>query len=97
MEAYLKASLLGMRVSVSLQVGIFRSRMSKLPRFEDNSFDMVWACESGEHMPDKKRHELGFFHHTRGFLMQVLPVKAGQLHLLCEDYRWKLRWTTSKS
>ena len=20
----------------------------------DNSFDLVWACESGEHMPDKK-------------------------------------------
>ncbi|CAE7835004.1 unnamed protein product [Symbiodinium sp. CCMP2592] len=24
--------------------------------FEDNTFDMVWACESGEHMPDKKRY-----------------------------------------
>jgi hypothetical protein len=23
--------------------------------FEDNTFDMVWACESGEHMPDKKK------------------------------------------
>lgn len=23
--------------------------------FDDNSFDLVWACESGEHMPDKKR------------------------------------------
>lgn len=22
--------------------------------FHDNSFDLVWACESGEHMPDKK-------------------------------------------
>jgi ubiquinone/menaquinone biosynthesis C-methylase UbiE len=22
----------------------------------DNSFDLVWACESGEHMPDKKRY-----------------------------------------
>lgn len=21
--------------------------------FEDNKFDLVWACESGEHMPDK--------------------------------------------
>ena len=21
--------------------------------FPDNSFDLVWACESGEHMPDK--------------------------------------------
>ena len=24
--------------------------------FEDNTFDMVWACESGEHMPDKKKY-----------------------------------------
>jgi MPBQ/MSBQ methyltransferase len=21
--------------------------------FPENSFDLVWACESGEHMPDK--------------------------------------------
>lgn len=25
-------------------------------QFPDNSFDYVWACESGEHMPDKKRY-----------------------------------------
>jgi len=24
--------------------------------FEDNQFDLVWACESGEHMPDKKAY-----------------------------------------
>eukprot|EP01025_Chloroclados_australasicus_P068455 TRINITY_DN9511_c0_g1_i1.p2 TRINITY_DN9511_c0_g1~~TRINITY_DN9511_c0_g1_i1.p2 ORF type:complete len:233 (+),score=35.23 TRINITY_DN9511_c0_g1_i1:87-701(+) len=24
--------------------------------FEDNEFEMVWACESGEHMPDKKKY-----------------------------------------
>ena len=24
--------------------------------FPDNSFDVVWACESGEHMPDKKAY-----------------------------------------
>ena len=24
--------------------------------FPDNSFDLVWACESGEHMPDKKAY-----------------------------------------
>ena len=23
--------------------------------FPDNTFDLVWACESGEHMPDKKK------------------------------------------
>ena len=22
----------------------------------DNTFDLVWACESGEHMPDKKKY-----------------------------------------
>jgi len=22
----------------------------------DNSYDVVWACESGEHMPDKKKY-----------------------------------------
>lgn len=25
-------------------------------KFPDNSFDLVWACESGEHMPDKKKY-----------------------------------------
>ena len=24
--------------------------------FDDNSFDVVWGCESGEHMPDKKKY-----------------------------------------
>ena len=24
--------------------------------FPDNSFDVVWGCESGEHMPDKKKY-----------------------------------------
>lgn len=24
--------------------------------FPDNTFDFVWACESGEHMPDKQRY-----------------------------------------
>jgi MPBQ/MSBQ methyltransferase len=24
--------------------------------FDDDTFDMVWACESGEHMPDKKKY-----------------------------------------
>lgn len=23
---------------------------------DDNSFDLVWACESGEHMPDKQKY-----------------------------------------
>jgi MPBQ/MSBQ methyltransferase len=24
--------------------------------YDDGTFDVVWACESGEHMPDKKRY-----------------------------------------
>jgi ubiquinone/menaquinone biosynthesis C-methylase UbiE len=24
--------------------------------FPDNSFDLVWGCESGEHMPDKAKY-----------------------------------------
>lgn len=24
--------------------------------FPDDSFDLVWACESGEHMPDKRAY-----------------------------------------
>ena len=24
--------------------------------FPDNTFDLVWACESGEHMPDKQKY-----------------------------------------
>jgi len=25
-------------------------------KYPDNAFDMVWACESGEHMPDKEKY-----------------------------------------
>merc|ERR1719247_2025827 len=25
-------------------------------KYEDNSFDLVWACESGEHMPEKEKY-----------------------------------------
>lgn len=28
----------------------------EMPSFADNTFDIVWACESGEHMPDKKKY-----------------------------------------
>jgi MPBQ/MSBQ methyltransferase len=40
-----------MLVRLSLQV------MDALKmQFADDSFDLVWACESGEHMPDKKAY-----------------------------------------
>merc|ERR1711871_1902979 len=30
--------------------------------FPDNSFDVVWGCESGEHMPDKEKYvHLGYY------------------------------------
>lgn len=28
----------------------------EMPSFANNTFDIVWACESGEHMPDKKKY-----------------------------------------
>jgi len=34
----------------------FRVMDALAMEFEDNSFDLVWACESGEHMPDKKKY-----------------------------------------
>jgi SAM-dependent methyltransferase len=38
-------------------VGCWRQVMDALAmQLEDNSFDLVWACESGEHMPDKAKY-----------------------------------------
>ena len=34
----------------------FRVMNALAMEFPDNSFDLVWACESGEHMPDKARY-----------------------------------------
>jgi MPBQ/MSBQ methyltransferase len=34
----------------------FRVMNALQMEFPDNSFDVVWACESGEHMPDKKAY-----------------------------------------
>jgi MPBQ/MSBQ methyltransferase len=34
----------------------FRVEDALAMSFPDNSFDIVWACESGEHMPDKKKY-----------------------------------------
>jgi SAM-dependent methyltransferase len=39
--------------SVSCWVQVMDALAMKFP---DNSFDLVWACESGEHMPDKKKY-----------------------------------------
>ena len=33
----------------------FRVMNALAMEFPDNSFDLVWACESGEHMPDKRQ------------------------------------------
>eukprot|EP00884_Botryococcus_braunii_P012860 jgi/Botrbrau1/21575/Bobra.174_2s0070.2 len=34
----------------------FRSMDALAMEFKDKVFDLVWACESGEHMPDKKKY-----------------------------------------
>jgi MPBQ/MSBQ methyltransferase len=34
----------------------FRVMDALAMEFADNTFDFVWACESGEHMPDKKKY-----------------------------------------
>ena len=34
----------------------FRVMNALAMEFPDNSFDLVWACESGEHMPDKAKY-----------------------------------------
>lgn len=34
----------------------FRVMDALAMEFPDNTFDFVWACESGEHMPDKKKY-----------------------------------------
>lgn len=34
----------------------FRLMDALAMEYPDNSFDYVWACESGEHMPDKKKY-----------------------------------------
>lgn len=33
----------------------FRVMDALAMEFEDDTFDLVWACESGEHMPDKAK------------------------------------------
>ena len=34
----------------------FRVMNALAMEFSDDSFDLVWACESGEHMPDKRAY-----------------------------------------
>lgn len=40
--------------NLSNQVQFIRANALEMP-FEDNTFDLVWTLESGEHMPDKKK------------------------------------------
>lgn len=46
----------------------------------DNSFDLVWACESGEHMPDKKLYVQEM---TRVLKPGVLPSCCTAIHVTC--------------
>lgn len=47
--------------------------------FPDNSFDLVWACESGEHMPDKKAYvdEMVSWHVVPGASCGAIGRHAG--------------------
>ncbi|MFW6358014.1 MAG: methyltransferase domain-containing protein [Chroococcales cyanobacterium] len=45
-----RAAAAGLTQNVSFQV----ANALEMP-FEDNSFDLVWSLESGEHMPDKEK------------------------------------------
>ena len=52
--------------------------------FPDNSFDLVWACESGEHMPDKKAY-------VDEMVRRLPPTNArlyGLLRQLCGRQVW---------
>ena len=42
--------------AAGLQNTTFRVMDALNMEFPDNTFDFVWACESGEHMPDKKKY-----------------------------------------
>ena len=45
--------------------------------FPDDTFDLVWACESGEHMPDKKKY---IEEMTRVLKPGTVPVPHALMH-----------------
>jgi MPBQ/MSBQ methyltransferase len=47
---------LAMEQGVAKQTTFVVMDALNMTTFPDNTFDIVWACESGEHMPDKKRY-----------------------------------------
>ena len=48
----------------------------------DNSFDLVWACESGEHMPDKKRYVEEMTRVLKPGAQSVLTLRDTYMHLV---------------
>ena len=49
--------------------------------FPDDTFDLVWACESGEHMPDKKKY---IEEMTRVLRPGTLQATAAPMHALLQ-------------
>ncbi len=48
----------------------------------DDSFDLVWACESGEHMPDKKRYVEEMTRVLKPGALSVLILQCMRMHLV---------------
>ena len=53
--------------------------------FPDDTFDLVWACESGEHMPDKKKYieEMIRVLKPGTLLLPDASMHASLVHALC--------------
>merc|ERR1719247_2013180 len=45
-----------LEMSAPVGTGAAGTPIASTASLEDNTYDFVWACESGEHMPDKKRY-----------------------------------------
>ena len=52
--------------------------------FEDDTFDLVWACESGEHMPDKAKYVQEMTRVLKPGLCPPWPLAAA----VCTPRRW---------
>ena len=46
----------GLAAERGLSNASFQVMDAQAMTFPDNTFDLVWACESGEHMPDKQKY-----------------------------------------
>ena len=63
----------------------FRVMNALAMEFPDDSFDLVWACESGEHMPDKKAYVQEM---VRVLKPGENPLAAPHAHTPCSTPMW---------